>query len=94
MIAEEEAQVPGTNILVLSSSSIRLYFVSCNLNKPQLPSIIINHFSGFEHVFLGEIKKGKVSGFHDWIYFYQQEKKNAINYLGYIDKANFNKVLI
>ena len=50
-------------------------------------------FSGFEHVFIGEIKNGEVSGFHDWINFYQQEKTNAINYLGYLDQANFNEVL-
>jgi len=47
--------------------------------------------SGFEHVFIGEIKSGEVSGFHDWVNFYQQEKTNAINYLGYIDKATFNE---
>jgi len=47
--------------------------------------------SGFEHVFIGEIKNGEVSGFHDWINFYQQEKTNAINYLGYLDQANFNE---
>ena len=48
--------------------------------------------SGFEHVFIGEIKNGEVSGFHDWVNFYQQEKTNAINYLGYIEKATFNEV--
>ena len=53
----------------------------------------ISIFSGFEHVFIGEIKNGEVSGFHDWINFYQQEKTNAINYLGYLDQANFNEVL-
>ena len=51
-------------------------------------------FSGFEHVFIGEIKGGEVSGFHDWVHFYQQEKDNAINYLGYLEQTDFNGVTL
>ncbi|KAK5647731.1 hypothetical protein RI129_002623 [Pyrocoelia pectoralis] len=40
--------------------------------------------SGFEHIFLAEIKNGQVSGFHNWIYFNDQELKNNVDYLGYM----------
>mmetsp|Transcript_11821 Transcript_11821/g.20028 ORF Transcript_11821/g.20028 Transcript_11821/m.20028 type:complete len:480 (-) Transcript_11821:1052-2491(-) len=40
--------------------------------------------SGFEHVFVGEIKDGKVSGMHNWIQLYMEEQKGALDYKGYI----------
>lgn len=46
--------------------------------------------SGFEHVFVGEIKNGKVSGFHNWIYFYYEERKGHVDYRGYIRPKSRN----
>uniref|UniRef100_A0A8C4MZQ8 Uridylate-specific endoribonuclease n=1 Tax=Equus asinus TaxID=9793 RepID=A0A8C4MZQ8_EQUAS len=40
--------------------------------------------SGFEHVFSGEVKKGKVTGFHNWIRFYMQEKEGLVDYYSHI----------
>lgn len=48
--------------------------------------------SGFEHVFAVEVKRGTVSGLHNWIYFHQEEAKNNANYLGYLHKIEFGDV--
>lgn len=47
--------------------------------------------SGFEHVFVGETRDGKILGFHNWIQFYLQEKVGNVDYQGYI---RHNKVLL
>ncbi|XP_011306209.1 poly(U)-specific endoribonuclease homolog [Fopius arisanus] len=45
--------------------------------------------SGFEHVFLTELKLGsEVSGLHNWIYFNAEETKGRADYLGYIKKID------
>lgn len=47
---------------------------------------VTNDSSGFEHVFVGEIKEedGEIVGFHNWIQLYLEEKKGAFDYRGFI----------
>ncbi|KAM9581422.1 poly(U)-specific endoribonuclease-B-like [Guaruba guarouba] len=44
---------------------------------------------GFEHVFVGETRRGKqILGLHNWVQFYLQEKRNQIDYKGYVTRKN------
>ena len=40
---------------------------------------------GFEHVFLGQLKATTVSGFHNWVQFYTQEKEGDLDYKTYLE---------
>ncbi|XP_067012848.2 endoribonuclease CG2145 isoform X2 [Anabrus simplex] len=42
--------------------------------------------SSFEHIFLAELKRGEISGMHNWIYFSNEEAKKTADYLGYMRK--------
>lgn len=48
--------------------------------------------SGFEHVFLAELKNNQVSGLHNWLYFNEEEKNRRANYLGYMKKIDLGNV--
>ncbi|KAG0725672.1 Poly(U)-specific endoribonuclease [Chionoecetes opilio] len=44
--------------------------------------------SGFEHVFVGEVKNRKVSGFHNWLSFMKEEGEGDLDYKGYLKKLD------
>ncbi|KAI8129824.1 Poly(U)-specific endoribonuclease like protein [Lucilia cuprina] len=47
--------------------------------------------SGFEHVFMAEIRDHNVLGLHNWVYFNEQEKLGNLDYKGYITKVDLEK---
>ncbi|CAB3408190.1 unnamed protein product [Caenorhabditis bovis] len=44
--------------------------------------------SGFEHVFIGEVKNGEISGMHNWLRFYMMERDASAkwDYKGFVVK--------
>lgn len=48
--------------------------------------------SGFEHIFLAELKKNEVSGLHNWVYFDHAEMSKLVDYLGYMKKIDLGEV--
>jgi len=47
-----------------------------------------NDSSGFEHVFVGEESRGKITGLHNWVQYYIEEKKGNVNYEGWVGKQD------
>jgi poly(U)-specific endoribonuclease len=43
-----------------------------------------NDSCGFEHVFVGEIKAGKVIGLHNWVQLFVEEQKGTLDYKGFV----------
>lgn len=52
--------------------------------------------SGFEHVFLNELKRGSPIGLHNWIYYYYKENRTGtehdIDYKGYMSNLYMGNV--
>ncbi|KAL7017013.1 hypothetical protein ACKWTF_010226 [Chironomus riparius] len=44
--------------------------------------------SGFEHVFMSEVKEGNVIGLHNYIYLTEQEKSRDVDYKGWLKKID------
>eukprot|EP00929_Paragymnodinium_shiwhaense_P023810 TRINITY_DN14819_c0_g1_i1.p1 TRINITY_DN14819_c0_g1~~TRINITY_DN14819_c0_g1_i1.p1 ORF type:complete len:392 (+),score=96.25 TRINITY_DN14819_c0_g1_i1:131-1306(+) len=56
--------------------------------------------SGFEHVFVGEEKydrrrkKSMITGMHNWIQFWNEERQGNINYLGYVGQNDDDDTVV
>lgn len=50
--------------------------------------------SGFEHVFVSEFKNGTLSGLHNWLYYYDEEKAGHVDYKGFMKKLPLGNVSI
>ncbi|CAH1775631.1 unnamed protein product [Owenia fusiformis] len=49
--------------------------------------------SGFEHVFVGEIRNGGITGFHSWVQYYQEEQAGETELFGEIERCNPHPIL-
>ncbi|XP_036341580.1 poly(U)-specific endoribonuclease homolog [Rhagoletis pomonella] len=47
--------------------------------------------SGFEHVFLAEVREDTILGLHNWVYFHDQEQQGNLDYKGFIEKIRLEK---
>jgi poly(U)-specific endoribonuclease len=54
--------------------------------------VVENDSSGFEHVFVGEVKAGEggTMGMHNWIQLWNEEKNQRLDYKGYIKPKKQN----
>lgn len=48
--------------------------------------------SGFEHVFVNEVKNGTIIGLHNWVYFADEEKAGRLDYKGYLKHQDMGNV--
>ncbi|XP_068226062.1 uridylate-specific endoribonuclease-like [Palaemon carinicauda] len=101
--AEQEAfldAIMATEVMALAQAFIiekQLYFGSLRQKMKEIwfdfysrGSKSVAGSSGFEHTFVGEIKQGEVSGLHNWVYFYNEEKDGNLDYEGWSKIVDLN----
>jgi len=67
---------PKEFFLLLQKLWFEMYKRDYNAKRPDS--------SGFEHVFVGEERNGKIVGCHNWLQLWREEQLGNMNYLGYI----------
>lgn len=79
---------------LMSNNSINHYNLIKNVWFDFYPRRKRSNFtsSGFEHVFVTELKKDKVIGTHNWIYFANGEESGDINYKGWLKHVDLGDV--
>lgn len=96
------SEVLKTNVMKLLQTYLKHYGYEPASSDEQFKKALLNLWfdgysryknisessSGFEHVFIGEVKKGKVSGLHSWIRMYWLESRNEFEYTGLIAKVD------
>jgi len=63
-----------------------LWFTQYSRGKGKIGS------SGFEHVFVYEVKEGTIIGFHNWVYIGDEEKDGRFDYKGYLKEQDIGTV--
>lgn len=98
---EELLQTPVMKHLMTFLQQKGIVTIDSKTHKDLLKTLWFNMYSrgqgkigssGFEHVFMSEIRNGSVMGLHNYIYFSEEEKEGDADYKGYSKKIDLGNV--